>query len=563
MFPIIFASIMGRLMYQIARWKLETGVSLGTLEQLMGSRTLGSTFLTQFELRAFNALSLTLLVAWIFSPLGGQSLLRLLELQSHPVDSSITYYEVEFPSNLTEENIKNSVGDSTFLTALLTPDLIRNDTMDIWGNVKIPFLESYGVPNDSEWQHITPGQNLEYSALVGIPIANISTGNTTFAIESSYVHLECTQPKKAGSAGSYVIATYETLFNATGINSTNNQWPANGTWNGFQQNSSLDNGNWNLALDRFVDEMWRNIDYEFAPLLVNQTKIKAKPANLFFQGRYIAAADTDHGDRGDIVKSKCKVFQKYVQSKIKCSRISPETRQNCSVVAQQPSKKKHLPGSISHLSFPLIFERISLNLPQAAGDSKSRTDLSLNYIKYSSAFKTITGGTVGLESIAAKVFSFRLGQLINSYLLANQIPVENLMAGNGNLHADSSAHETATAKIHDLARFYYVPRFWAAISYISCVVLLVSGVLSVVFAHLASGPEVLGFASTVIRDSRYMDLHPDIGRMNGVDIAFVLKDQRVRYGYTHLTRRQRPLVGVGRQEEIGLIKPNPRRESDA
>lgn len=371
-------------------------------------------------------------------------------------------------------------------------------------------------------------------------------------------------PEKAGSAGSYVISTYETLFNATGINSTKNQWPANGTWNGFQQNSSLDSGNWNLALDRFVDEMWSNGDDQLGPLLVNQTKIKANPANLFFQGRFIAATKPGFGDLGHIVKSKCKVFQKHVQSKIKCSRISPETRQNCSVVAQQPSKKKHLPGSISYLSFPLIFEKISLNLPQAAGDSKSRSDLSLNYIKYSSAFKTITGGTdVGLEDIAAKVFSFRLGQIINSYLLVNQIPMDNLMAGNGNLHANSSAHETTTAEIHDLARVYYVPRLWAAISYISCVVLLVSGVLSVVFAHLAIGPEVLGFASTVIRDSRYMDLHPDIGRMNGVDIAFVLKDQRVRYGYTHLTRRQRPLVGVGRQEEIRLIKPNPRRESDA
>ncbi|KAH6976032.1 hypothetical protein BKA56DRAFT_74502 [Ilyonectria sp. MPI-CAGE-AT-0026] len=560
MFPIIFASIMGRLMYQIARWKLERGVSLGTLEQLMGSRTLGSTVLTQFELRAFNALSLTLLVAWIFSPLGGQSLLRLLELRSHPVDSSITYYDVEFPTNLAEENTNNSVGDSTYVTALLTPDLIRKDTMDVWGNVKIPFLESYGVPNDSKWQNITRGQNLEYSALVGIPIANISTGNSTFAIESSYVHLECTQPKKAGTAVSYVIATYETLFNETGINATKEQWPANGTWNGFQQNSSQGKGNWNLALDRFVDEMWSSADNQLGPLLVNQTKIKAKPANLFFQGRFIVATDPD---RGDIVKSKCKVFQKYVQSKIECSRISPETRQNCSVVAQQPSKKKHLPGSISHLSFPLIFEKISLNLPQAAGDSKSRSDLSLNYIKYSSAFEAITGGTVGLESIAAKVFSLRLSQLINSYLLANQIPMDNLMAGNGNLRANSSAHETATAKIYDLAQFYYVPRFWAAISYISCVVLLVSGTLSVVFAHLAIGPEVLGFASTVIRDSRYMDLHPDIGRMNGVDIAFVLKDERVRYGYTHLTRRQRPLVGVGRQEEIRLIKPNPRGESDA
>lgn len=33
-FPVLFAAIMGRLMYQMSRWMLERGATMGTLEQL-------------------------------------------------------------------------------------------------------------------------------------------------------------------------------------------------------------------------------------------------------------------------------------------------------------------------------------------------------------------------------------------------------------------------------------------------------------------------------------------------------------------------------------------------
>ncbi|KAM6511515.1 hypothetical protein FALCPG4_016519 [Fusarium falciforme] len=74
-FPIIFAAIMGRLMYQLSRWMLERGATMVTLEQLMGSRTLGAAFLTQAELGAFNLVGLVIVFTWIWSPLGGQALL--------------------------------------------------------------------------------------------------------------------------------------------------------------------------------------------------------------------------------------------------------------------------------------------------------------------------------------------------------------------------------------------------------------------------------------------------------------------------------------------------------
>ena len=103
-FPILFAAIMGRLMYQIARWKLEKGATMGTLEQLMGSRTIGSTVLTQIQLRTFNVLAVLLVLVWAFSPLGGQSLLRMLDLRLNTVvhPSAITYFDPDAQSNFTD-----------------------------------------------------------------------------------------------------------------------------------------------------------------------------------------------------------------------------------------------------------------------------------------------------------------------------------------------------------------------------------------------------------------------------------------------------------------------------
>ncbi|KAH7144522.1 hypothetical protein B0J13DRAFT_635748 [Dactylonectria estremocensis] len=162
-YPIIFASIMGRLMYQAARWKLEAGSSLYTLEQLMGSRTLESTFLTQFEPQTSNLLGLTLMPTWMLFPFGGQSMLRLLELWSATIDSTITYCGIGAPALFAEGTLFSS-------------------------------------------------ERLE--SISDCPVGNVSKGNTTFAFDASYIHLECTTPKKAqsGTAGSYEIAPYETVF---------------------------------------------------------------------------------------------------------------------------------------------------------------------------------------------------------------------------------------------------------------------------------------------------------------------------------------------------------------
>lgn len=58
------------MVYEIARWKLEKGGRVGTLEHLIGSQTVGATILTQAKIGALNPLGISLLLVWSFSPLG-------------------------------------------------------------------------------------------------------------------------------------------------------------------------------------------------------------------------------------------------------------------------------------------------------------------------------------------------------------------------------------------------------------------------------------------------------------------------------------------------------------
>jgi hypothetical protein len=62
---------------KIATYHLERGVALGNLDQLVGSRTLGSTITTHYQLKSYNTLGLGLLILWSISPVGGQAVLRV------------------------------------------------------------------------------------------------------------------------------------------------------------------------------------------------------------------------------------------------------------------------------------------------------------------------------------------------------------------------------------------------------------------------------------------------------------------------------------------------------
>src|SRR5690349_5066834 len=96
-FPLLFSVVVGRAAIKLATWKLERGTTLGLLESLIGSRTVGGTILTQIRLWPLTFLGLGLILIWLMSPMGSQAALRMLVIENENVESS---------SNITYSNLR-------------------------------------------------------------------------------------------------------------------------------------------------------------------------------------------------------------------------------------------------------------------------------------------------------------------------------------------------------------------------------------------------------------------------------------------------------------------------
>ncbi|RAQ52713.1 hypothetical protein AFGD_004763 [Aspergillus flavus] len=190
LFPLAFAAVIGRMNQQLATWKLERGVSVGVLEQLFGSSTFFNTVITQVSVRSIKPLPFILIILWCISPLGSQSILRMLHTKpttiTRPID--ITY------GNNTELSTHTFIPSTTFTKAeamyqesLLSPDVVKHSPLDIFGRLKIPLVN---LRDSSDWIELDT-ENTDYSSLTGIVIDGVkdANGETEFTMEAPYYNL--------------------------------------------------------------------------------------------------------------------------------------------------------------------------------------------------------------------------------------------------------------------------------------------------------------------------------------------------------------------------------------
>ncbi|KAL6412031.1 hypothetical protein AUP68_04411 [Ilyonectria robusta] len=560
-FPILFAFVLGRLFFQIACWKLENGATLGVLEQLMGSRTFGATLATHYQLRIFNLSGLALLTIWSLSPLGGQSLLRILNVESRNFNSTGYYFDNtrSFPFSGEQFFV-----DSAYDNALFAPSSVIEGPMDIWGNVKIPFFQGTSVGlDDEDWRELSREDTHQYSSLVGIPATNISTGNTTFSIQSSYIDLVCTPYTAdllnscASSFFPYEIALHDTSFPF----GTETGQILNGTWNGFQHNSTAEHFiDWNLALDRFVDRRWWNNSVSLGSF-ENETGIEAEPTHLLFQARINISACSSNDANGNndyervqIGRTKCRVLQKYVESRVKCSRNLHASRGECSVIAQRKSKKEQPSENLSVLSHPYSFYYLSDFFPTSISTRfPPITNPTLVYLRSGSIddLHDRWGLLPLLQDVGSGDLSMRLSQVINTYILLSQVGFQissgSFEARSRNSIGEVTKMETQTT---DQLYVYNISWQWMVASLVSCIVLLFGGVFGVLFTHLVRGPETLGYVSTILRDSMYVDIPLGTERMEGYNLSKAIKNERFQYGGVGLSQGGVYRMGIARPEDI-------------
>ena len=179
-FPFAFAIVVGNALKRISALKLKRGTTVGFLEQMTGSLSVGSTVATQLLLRPINLLALLLLGLWSFSPLGSQSCLQVLSVSAVPqttgANVTISYFDLNAEAALSTNNGASTTWNGLFAAAIVTPAVIRNSSVDLWGHVKVPNLAR-------------PGR---HSSLLGIPISGIpKQANITFQLETSYMAVSC------------------------------------------------------------------------------------------------------------------------------------------------------------------------------------------------------------------------------------------------------------------------------------------------------------------------------------------------------------------------------------
>ncbi|KAJ4128137.1 hypothetical protein NW768_008421 [Fusarium equiseti] len=570
-FPILFASVASRMVFQAARWNLEKGATLNLLEQLIGSRTVGSTLVTQISLGRFNFLGVALLILWSLSPLGSQSALRMLRTRLEPIhaNSNVLYYNTDAPSVFRSASLisggaighyRSTQGfvQTMYSALLLAPPSSKSNAMDLWGNVKIPKLEAGS--DDKGWKNIS--WNLEpdsYSSLIGLPITNVTRGNTTFSLESSYIDLDCKVD--------YDIPVRDTIWYEwdSYMGGTNNGSIRlrNGTWHGL--NSTYLQTVWSVGIDRFVDEYWNfnercpsvgeTKNCQRPSLLINETDLDVRPAQLIFESAFQTSLHQYVPTMR--VQAICTIFQRYVESRVACSRDDSSSLQNCTVTQQRFSKKPHADERVTALSFPDIWSWVTRGLPEGV-KPQTFADNTIRYLN-DPGIRSFAAGEGEeeqniLRNITNDQFGRRMSQLVNTYLLLGQLN-QYASQGNSDQIANFAPNVTVPVDVSNLEEIYVVHWNWMALFFACCGVLLGSGVVGVVFAHLAAGPEILGYASSAVRDSKYLGLPADVGQKEALDVTKMIGQQKFKYGYTNAVSEEgRPLMGIALEDQVQGIK---------
>ncbi|RDW59871.1 hypothetical protein BP6252_12958 [Coleophoma cylindrospora] len=539
-FPIAFALVAGRTMSKVAAWHLEKGARLQTLEQLMGSRTVFGAVRTQFMLSSYNLLALALVFIWAMSPLGGQATLRVLNTSTKQdiANSVVNYLDTTGPSSFQGSNSATvflATLNGMYFSSLTAPNTVKSSSLDLWGNLKIPYLTSTG----SDWVDVAATLDpSEYSSVLGIPLFNVIDGVSKFNLESNYMQLDCTNVTAVVGDADVRVQFANATTHAVGS--------LNGT---FQGACCVDPNapdckattSWCLGVNNFAsrDYMWQR-----PAGLINITGEIPQTTLLYEDAPY---------NFGNNTVAECQVTQRYVESSVSCNKTSAQSI--CAVVAQRESQLAHANSNLTWMSFSGVFDEISTLMPAATGayQHSGMIDYTQKYVlnPNTSVIMTVdqeTGNNTVIGELDPQLIGKRLGQLFNAYYIGSIAPFtmngdpelgQQVLQPNNytdanpvftSLTGDNLIHSVA-ASVTTETEIYKCSWRWLGILVIATFIMFVLAVVGTYYDVRRHTPEILGFCSTLTRDSKYVaQPGPGGSLLEGFERARWMKDVQLRFG---------------------------------
>ncbi|KAM0151952.1 hypothetical protein ACHAPG_007959 [Botrytis cinerea] len=500
-FPILFASVIARATHAILLWRLEKGEDIGVLDVLAGSTSLASTVISQLKLRIFSFVGIPLIVIWALSPIGGQASFRQLTISKKMLlDSTQSYYMIstgsmpflQFLPIISWFSIVNAI----FMSSVMGPPTTKSSPSDIWGNVKIPYIERYenGATPDSKGWFSVNYTNSIYSSLVGVPISGL---DSSFA--DSTTGRQCSLPNGVDPIG------------ATGSGAS--------IW-------SFDN---------------------------NTERVNLDPTSL-------TARTFTYLSWGPTAGSNCTITSTYVEVAVTCrsSSTCTITKIRRSRLSNPPAayslletKMKPFPNPYGGNNNWWLF---SANFVNSINDyGASDTTVVQGYLLSPddplSSSMGINGVRNDKSTVTNDVYAERLGQLMNTYWTCMNglhaisggmttatafMPGANLSDENV-VRVNSSSTNVVHSRSIEVIQCQIV--WMIALLATSTVLILASLVNPIIRYFLAKVPDIdLNISSLATRNNPYITLPPNGTSLGASERSKLLKDVRVMFGDVNGTR---------------------------
>jgi hypothetical protein len=217
--PIVFAAVVAQVFKAYATWKVERGIKLMQLEQLIGSSSFASAVKQPMLLRQLDVLSLLLLLTWCLSPFGSQALQRSLYTQPTTLEDNPTvwYANQTGKNKVFRTDWQNVTSNAEHAADNQLTALYFLSTLTAATQSKLTELNESNIATSDQYSHpllFKPYQNSISNADfwtpisgMGLPlvlpesmipddttldqVASTMTENFTFSAVSSYFEFKC------------------------------------------------------------------------------------------------------------------------------------------------------------------------------------------------------------------------------------------------------------------------------------------------------------------------------------------------------------------------------------
>ena len=541
-FPILFAAVIGRFTRVLATWQLERGCSLGILEQLFWSSTFVSAITTQFFMRSCNLLGLGLIILWVLSPLGGQSSLYILHTTRDTTTSvsNIRFFNTSLDAPFNSGDIGSMPQiNAIYMSSLLAPQSIKESPMDLWGNVKLPIMSRMnGDATRDGWKEVKKDPQVVYSSLLGIPFDGTQRGsNSSFHLESSYYDIDCfdvsLQPKPISMTNSTLldVKTHYTGSSPLVIQKIPDHEFLGNNWSVpcGQVDCTVP---FTLGLDHYVTDITHGTLDIFPNVTDNKQTYFDEPPVLLFQSRWWRGAPYQTS------VAYCHINQIYVESEVRCVDTQTSVPQ-CAVHAMRDSLIPHPAKDLTNFIFPMTMQGFAIYLTQATGKTHpADNSLTERYLNNTASPLLARKDDLPIYLLPKETLSERLTQVVNTYYLSALLPEG--MTGNFSAPLDSNREEiynkdyaaipTTVTQAAWKPYTYQINPAWLTIFIIASTIMLFAAIWTAIIAHRTLIPDVLGYVSTMTRDTSDPSFPGGGTTLDGLDRSRLLKDIPVRLG---------------------------------